>query len=152
MKKIWIVIGTFFGAGHLPIAPGTWASAAVALIAYFFSFAAAPFAIQAGIAAVVFLIGIPAASACERHFATKDPRPCVIDEVAGQLVALWLLPHEWGFYVASFFLFRIFDIIKPFPAQRSESLPRGLGIMADDVLVGGYAMALLVLVHRFIVN
>ena len=152
MKKIWIVIATFFGIGHLPVAPGTWASAATALIVYFTPLATAPFLLLAGITTAVFIVGIFAATASEKHFAKKDPRPCVIDEVAGQMVALWFLPRQALLYIAAFFLFRIFDILKPFPVNRSESLPYGLGIMADDVLAGGYALAVLLLARRFFFN
>jgi phosphatidylglycerophosphatase A len=64
------------------------------------------------------------------------------------LVSLWFLPPQAGYYVAAFFLFRIFDIIKPFPVRKSESLPGGLGIMVDDVLAGAYVLALLLLARR----
>jgi phosphatidylglycerophosphatase A len=152
MKKIWIAIATFFGCGYLPIAPGTWGSAAVVLIAYFTPLSVAPFAVLALATAGVFVVGIPAATAAERHFARKDPRPCVIDEVAGQLVSLWFLPRQAALYVAAFLLFRLFDILKPFPVRQSESLPHGLGIMADDILAGGYALAVLTLARHFLIR
>jgi phosphatidylglycerophosphatase A len=97
----------------------------------------------------VYAAGIPAATACERHFQKKDPRACVIDEVAGQMVGLWTLPRQTGFYVAAFLLFRLFDIWKPFPVNRSESLPHGLGIMTDDILAGGYTLVILLIARRF---
>jgi phosphatidylglycerophosphatase A len=152
MKKIWIAIATFFGCGYLPIAPGTWASALTALIVFFTPLANAPFLMLAGITAAIFFIGIPAAKACEEYCAKKDPRPCVIDEVAGQLVGLWLLPRQAGYFIAAFFLFRLFDIWKPFPVNKSEALPHGFGIMIDDVLAGGYALAVLQLARHFIFN
>lgn len=150
MTKVWVTIATVFGCGYLPVAPGTWASLFTVLVVYFTPLATAPFAALALVSAIVFAIGIPAAAVCETHFAIRDPRPCVIDEVAGQLVSLWFLPHQAGFYIAAFFLFRFFDILKPFPVNRSEALPRGFGIMADDVLAGAYVMAVLLLAHRFI--
>lgn len=150
MKKIWITIATFFGCGYLPIAPGTWASALTASIVYFTPLASAPFLVLAGITAVIFLVGIPAARACEEYYAKKDPRPCVIDEVAGQLVSLWLLPRQAGYFIAAFFLFRFFDIWKPFPVNKSEALPHGFGIMTDDVLAGGYVLTVLLLARYFI--
>jgi phosphatidylglycerophosphatase A len=112
--------------------------------------ATAPFVFLALVSAGVFAIGIPAAAVSETHFAKRDPRPCVIDEVAGQLVSLWFLPHRAGYFIAAFFLFRFFDIFKPFPVNRSEALPHGFGIMVDDVLAGAYAMAVLLLAHRYI--
>jgi phosphatidylglycerophosphatase A len=150
MKKIGVVVATFFGTGFLPVAPGTWASAFVAIGVYFTPLAGAPFIVMAGVTAAVFALGVPAASVCEAHFGKKDPRPCVIDEVAGQLVSLWFLPRQAGYYMAAFFLFRIFDIVKPFPVRKSESLPGGLGIMTDDVLAGAYVLALLLLARRFL--
>lgn len=151
MKKFWIAVATFFGIGFIPMVPGTWASLLTVLIVYFSPLSAAPFLTLALVTAVVYVAGVPAAAVSERHFGKKDPRPCVIDEVAGQLVSLWLLPRQLVFYIAAFFIFRLFDIFKPFPVDRSESLPGGFGIMTDDVLAGFYSMALLqllVLVFR----
>lgn len=150
MKKIALAVATFLGSGYLPIAPGTWASAFTALIAYFTPLSRAPFLLVAGVTAAIFAIGIPTATFAEVHFNRKDPHPCVIDEVAGQLVSLWFMPRQAGYYIAGFFLFRLFDIVKPFPVHKSESLPKGLGIMTDDVLAGGYALAVLLLARRFI--
>jgi phosphatidylglycerophosphatase A len=150
MNKIWIAIATFFGCGFLPIAPGTWASAFTVIIVYFSPLSGSPFLLLAGATATVYAIGVPAAKASEVHFARKDPRPCVIDEVAGQLVSLWFLPRQAGYFIAAFFLFRLFDIIKPFPVNKSESLPHGFGIMTDDVLAGGYTLAVLLLARRFL--
>lgn len=152
MKKIGIVIATFFGTGYLPVAPGTWASAATTLIVYFTPLSRLPFIMLAAVTAAIFVVGIPAASVSETVFARKDPRPCVIDEVAGQLVGLWFLPRQAWLYVAAFFLFRVFDILKPFPVRRSESLPRGLGIMVDDMLAGLYALAVLSLARYLLIK
>jgi phosphatidylglycerophosphatase A len=141
MNRSALWIASFFGVGHLPIAPGTWASFVTTLVVYIVHPKAAlvlPLA-----ALLTYLVGIPAASAAETHFARKDPGNCVIDEVAGQLVALSFLPHAIAWYTASFFLFRLFDIVKPFPVRQSEQLPRGLGIMTDDMLAGLYALLVL---------
>lgn len=150
MKKIWLALATFFGIGYLPVAPGTYASALTALIVYFTPLSSAPFLALAAVTAVVYILGIPAARESEVRYGKKDPRPCVIDEVAGQLVSLWFLPRHPGYFIAAFFLFRFFDIFKPFPINRSEALPHGFGIMTDDVLAGAYAMAVLLLARRFI--
>jgi phosphatidylglycerophosphatase A len=141
MKKAGIAIATFFGVGHLPVAPGTCASMLTALIAFFTPFSTLPAPYMVLVTTVVYAIGIPAAGICEKHYKRHDPRQCVIDEVAGQLVSLWFLPKQAGFYIAAFLLFRFFDIIKPFPVNKSETLPRGIGIMTDDVLAGAYALA-----------
>lgn len=91
----------------------------------------------------VTMAGIWAASRTERLLKKKDPSVVVIDEVAGQMIALlsgpfWL--HTWWSVITAFLLFRLFDIWKPYPVRRLEGLESGLGIMADDVLAGVYAL------------
>ncbi|HUU05736.1 MAG TPA: phosphatidylglycerophosphatase A [Patescibacteria group bacterium] len=152
MKKIAILVATFFGAGHLPVAPGTWASLLTALIVFFTPLSTLPFVFLALITAFVYAIGIPAAGICEKYYQKHDPRQCVIDEVAGQLVSLWFLPRQAGFYIAAFLLFRILDILKPYPINKSEALPRGIGIMTDDVLAGFYTLAILQAIRYFFFN
>ena len=144
MKKILLIIATFFYSGYLPIAPGTWASLVTTVLVYFISpYWQAPVYIQLAIIFVVFLVGIPAASHAEKHFDKKDPRPCVIDEVAGQMISLLLIPHSIFLYAAGFFIFRFFDIIKPFPIRHLEKAPHGVGIMIDDIAAGLYSLGLL---------
>jgi len=143
MKHLAVLIATFFGIGRIRIAPGTWTSLAVALIVYFIPPSVLPFPILALATVLVFLVGVPAAAACEKHFQKKDPRQCVIDEVAGQMVCFWFLPHTIAYYGAAFLLFRFFDILKPFPIKASEQVPHGIGIMLDDILAGLYALGVL---------
>ncbi|MCP5108096.1 MAG: phosphatidylglycerophosphatase A [bacterium] len=144
MKKIWLIIATFFNIGRLPILGGTITSLVLMLLVYFIKpYWNAPFYIQIPIVVAIFILGIPASSVAEKHFNTKDPRPCVIDEVAGQMVALLLVPHNIYFYCAGFFLFRVFDILKPPPVSTAEKIPGGFGIMFDDIVAGLYALAIL---------
>jgi phosphatidylglycerophosphatase A len=144
MKRILLIIATFFYVGYLPAAPGTWASLVTTLLVYFIQpYWQAPVYIQLVIIFAVFLLGIPAASHAEKHFEKEDPRYCVIDEVAGQMISLLLIPHSIGLYAAGFFIFRFFDIIKPFPIKHLEKAPRGFGIMIDDVGAGLYSLGLL---------
>jgi len=152
MKKIAIWVASFFGTGYLPIAPGTWASMVTALIVFFTPLSTLPFVFLLLTTAVVYVIGIPVAGDCEKYYQKKDPRQCVIDEVAGQLVSLWFLPRQAGLYAAAFLLFRIFDILKPFPVNKSETLPRGIGIMTDDVLAGFYALIVVQVIRYIFVN
>lgn len=141
----WL-IATFFGVGHLQPGSGTWA-AAITAIAWW---AAArnlssdwllPISILA--ASTVTLIGIAPSTVVARESGVKDPGFVVIDEVAGQLIAMIAVPLNWKYLLASFILFRSFDIVKPFPLRRLERLPAGTGIMMDDVGAGLYALVLL---------
>jgi len=144
MKRILLCFATFFYIGHLPIAPGTWASLVTTVLVYFIKpYWQAPVYFQIAAIVLIFLLGIPAASAAEKHFNKKDPRLCVIDEVAGQMVSLLLVPHSISFYIAGFFLFRVFDILKPFPVRNAEKIPGGFGIMLDDIAAGLYALGVL---------
>jgi phosphatidylglycerophosphatase A len=97
---------------------------------------------------VVSLVGIWAASRTEKLIGRKDPGIVVIDEVAGILVAFISVPHFYMYgippiYLFAFLAFRFFDIVKPYPARRMESLPAGLGIMADDIVAGAYTAVLM---------
>lgn len=144
MKRILFLVATFFYVGYLPVAPGTWASLVTTILVYFIRpYWQAPVYIQLVIIFAVFILGIPAASHAEKHFDKEDPRPCVIDEVAGQMISLLLIPHSIGLYIAGFFIFRFFDIIKPFPIKHLEIAPHGIGIMIDDVAAGLYSLGLL---------
>ena len=83
--------------------------------------------------------GVWSAGLAEQHFRGTDPGPVVIDEVMGMLVTLFLNPVGWGGAALAFFLFRAFDVLKPYPANRLERLHGGLGIMADDFMAAVYA-------------
>jgi phosphatidylglycerophosphatase A len=102
------------------------------------------------ISLTVTIIGIPAATVVARESGRKDPGFVVIDEVAGQMIALIGIPLSWKYLLASFILFRSFDIVKPYPLRRLESLPEGTGIMMDDVGAGLYALVLLQIWLHFI--
>ena len=102
------------------------------------------------VAIAITLIGIPPSTVVARESATEDPGFVVIDEVAGQMIALIGAPLGWKYLIAGFILFRSFDIVKPFPLRRLENLPGGTGIMMDDVGAGLYALVLLQLwIHFF---
>jgi phosphatidylglycerophosphatase A len=101
------------------------------------------------LAVVVTLIGIPAATQVARGCGTKDPQFVVIDEVAGQLIALVAVPLAWKSFLAGFILFRAFDIVKPPPVRQLEALPEGSGIVLDDVAAGLYALGTMHLLLHF---
>jgi phosphatidylglycerophosphatase A len=167
------LLGAGLGLGYLPIAPGTWGSAAATILA------GLVFGVQNSTNAIlvhphplfeplfeplvgavrlttrfeqilaalvacaaVYLLGVWAGNHAEADFGRKDPGPFVLDEFVGQGIAILpLLPgpmDAWGLF-AAFFLFRVFDVIKPSPARELESIPGGTGIMADDVAAGAYA-------------
>jgi phosphatidylglycerophosphatase A len=145
-------VATFFGIGHLRPGPGTWGSAATMLLWAAFAHALAPaqrtwFAIA--LALLVTLAGIPAASRVARASGSKDPQFVVIDEVAGQLVALIAVPLAWKSFLAAFILFRAFDIVKPPPVRQLESIPAGAGIVLDDIAAGLYALGVMHLILHF---
>jgi phosphatidylglycerophosphatase A len=144
-KGSWLV-ATFFGIGHLRPGPGTYASATTVLLWW----AAArvidsrwQLFVAVALALAVTALGIRPSTVVARESGVKDPGFVVIDEVAGQLIALIGVPLDWKYLLAGFILFRGFDITKPFPLRRLESLPEGTGIMMDDVGAGLYALLLL---------
>jgi phosphatidylglycerophosphatase A len=147
-KTAWAwVLGTFFGSGLLRPGPGTYGSALALLfwMAAMHLSHASPAAQRLGTlaaAVMVTLIGIPAATIVARESAREDPGHVVIDEAAGQLIALIAIPADWPHALLALLLFRVFDIVKPPPCRQLERLPRGAGIMLDDVAAGLYTLAL----------
>jgi phosphatidylglycerophosphatase A len=145
-SRVSWLIATFFGVGFLRPGPGTYASAITVLLWWAASLVVSPgwsLPVSILIAAAVTLLGIHPSSVVERESGREDPGFVVIDEVAGQMIAMIGLPVDWKYLLASFILFRSFDITKPFPLRRLEKLPAGTGIMMDDVGAGLYALALL---------
>jgi len=147
MSFISKIIATFFGSGFFPIAPGTVASFLTALVYWWWIHGfAGP--VQAGIIVILFFTGSLTATRYSRELGQTDPGRIVIDETCGQLIALFLCPPTWMAVAVGFILFRIFDIIKPYPINKLEKFPRGWGIMADDVGAGVAAGILLRLILR----
>ena len=131
-----LAIATVFGVGYAPIAPGTFGSAAGLVVWWLLP--ASPVA-QAIAIVTIFIAGSWGGSVAERHFGRTDPGQVVIDEVMGMLITLFLNPVGWVGAFAGFVLFRIFDVIKPYPSNRLERLHGGLGVMADDGMAAVYA-------------
>src|SRR5688572_12374587 len=142
MGGLAVFIATFGYVGYFPIAPGTAGSLAGLLLYAVVRWAGTP-AVELATMIAVLATGIWAASGTERALDRKDPGPVVIDEVLGMLMTLAFMPLSWGGIAAGFVLFRILDVIKPFPAGRLEHLPGGLGIMADDAMAGVYGQIVL---------
>jgi phosphatidylglycerophosphatase A len=138
VTRFAVFLATVAYCGFFPIAPGTVGSAA-GLIVYLLVWWSHSPLIEVGLIAVTFGVGTWAATHAERYFGGIDPGPVVIDEVLGQLVTLAFIPVGWSGALAGFVLFRIYDVIKPYPANRLEKFHGGFGIMADDAMAGVYA-------------
>lgn len=137
------LIATWFGAGLLPKAPGTWGSLAALPFAWVIT---QHFGMLGLVIAtvLVFALGMWVSEIFVQRFGGEDPQAIVIDEVAGQWLVLVMVPPDLVYYAAGFVLFRIVDIFKPWPANWADSQVKGgLGVMLDDVLAAPYAMAVL---------
>jgi phosphatidylglycerophosphatase A len=139
----WVRVATLGPVGAFPVAPGTLGAAAgAALVGVLHRLPFSPRGlggILAGAAAAIYLVGVISAGKAEAALGVTDPSPVVIDEVAGQILAFVFQPViSWKSLIGGFLLFRFFDVLKPFPARRLEHLPRGWGIMTDDVMAGAY--------------
>jgi phosphatidylglycerophosphatase A len=135
-SRLAILLATVGGVGYVPFAPGTFGSAVGVLLWFLLG----PSAIVQGIAiAAVFGAGVWSAGVCERQCSRADPGHVIIDEVVGMLITLFLVPVGWVGACGAFLLFRLADVVKPYPANRFESLHGGLGVMADDCMAGVYA-------------
>mgnify|MGYP001030621391 FL=1 len=148
MKTLRTIIATFFGLGYAPLAPGTVTSLAV-LFLHKLVLAGLPWFVPVGLFALFLAAGVPAATSFAADAGKEDPGTVVIDEAAGQLLVFLFLPPTWLNLGLGFVLFRFFDILKPFPISRAERLPRGWGIMADD-LAAGLAGAILLHFYLFL--
>lgn len=143
------LVATSFGLGYIPLMPGTFGSlAGVGVYALCIRAAEetgiagssrwAGIYLAAAAAAIISVVGVWAAGCEEKAGGKKDPSHVVVDEVSGQLITFVaaLAPLNWKYCLGGFILFRAFDIAKPYPIRRAESLPGGWGIMADDWLAG----------------
>lgn len=144
MKKIDIWIATGFGLGYSPIISGTVGT--LGGIILFWIFHRLPWPLYLATLIAFSFLGIWSADRAERVFQKKDSGYIVIDEIVGFLVAVFLIPWKWPLVVMAFFLFRVMDILKPFPLRSAEKLPGGLGVMLDDIGAGIYTNVLLQIV------
>jgi phosphatidylglycerophosphatase A len=143
MDKLFLFIATGAGSGYLPKAPGTWGSLAGVLLWLSLS-QLDDLGMYAAVVTTLFVLGTAAAGAAEKILDQGDPGLVVIDEIVGQLIALALAPAHPLAALAGFALFRLFDILKPFPVGwLDRRIHGGLGIMLDDVAAGLLAFAAL---------
>lgn len=159
---------TTFGVGFIPLAPGTWGSAAGVLIYLFFSAFESNFsayfshrgwqdnqftALIHVFNLILFLLfcflGIWASGRATEIFQDKDPQKVVVDEVIGQLIVFLFVPFDisWKLVLAGFILFRLFDIWKPYPIDALQNLPAGIGVCADDIVAGVYGGVCLAIIY-----
>lgn len=138
MKILYYSIATGLGVGYSPVAPGTAGTILAALIAYFLFEENTVYLFVATV--IFFIIGVAAGSFVEREQKSKDPSIVVVDEIVGMWISLLFVPHLWWSFLIAFALFRLFDVLKPFPANSIQNLKGGLGIMMDDVVAGIYAL------------
>ena len=138
MTRLAVFVATAGYCGYSPFAPGTVGSAA-GLVVYLLVWATGSVAVEVGLIVGLFAAGVWAGTIAERYFGGVDPGPIVLDEVVGMLITLAFIPVGWTGALAGFFIFRLFDVIKPYPARRLEQLHGGLGVMADDAMAAVYA-------------
>ncbi len=138
MIRLAVFLATVGYCGYFPIAPGTVGSAAGLVFYLFVRWTQSPI-VEGGLIVALFAAGVWASTKAEHYFGGIDVGPIVIDEVAGMLITLAFIPVGWTAALAGFVLFRIFDVLKPYPAGRLEALHGGLGVMADDAMAGVYA-------------
>ena len=139
ITRLAILICTFGYVGYFPFAPGTIGSLAGLVVYGLLRWTGAAWPVDAAVIVGLFAAGVWSGTHAERHFGTTDPGPGVIDEVVGMLITLFLLPSSWFVIVLGFLVFRVFDVIKPYPANRFERLHGGLGMMSDDVMSAVYS-------------
>lgn len=138
MTRLAVFVATVGYCGYFPIAPGTVGSAA-GLVFYLLVWWTQSPVVEVGLIVGLFAAGVWAGTIAERYFGGIDPGPIVMDEVVGMLMTLAFIPVGWSAALAGFVLFRIFDVVKPYPAGRFEKLHGGLGVMADDAMAAVYA-------------
>ena len=144
--RLGLFIATCGYLGYVPVAPGTFGSAAGLVVFAAVRWSGSP-ALELAVIILLFAVGVWSANAAERHFGGVDPAPVILDEVVGMLITLAFLPVNITGAIVGFLLFRLLDVVKPWPANRLEAVHGGLGVMADDAMAGVYgnvAMRLLV--------
>ena len=137
MTRAAVFIATFGYVGYAPVAPGTFGSAAGLALFVLLRAIGLPWIEPVAIVAL-FAAGTWAGNVAERYFGGIDPGPVVIDEVMGMLITLVFVPVSWAGALLGFLVFRVLDVVKPWPARQMENLHGGVGVMADDAMAAVY--------------
>ena len=149
MNKIAEITSTVFYIGRLPLAPGTFCSFIAFLAWYYLRFyIEGVFILYASL--ILFFVGVAVSTIHSEVIKKEDPSEIVIDEWVGQWIALWLIPHSFYWGLASFVLFRFFDISKLGPVQGMDDIKSGTGIMMDDVVAGILALLVTQSLYYFV--
>ena len=149
MRRIILLFSSGLGTGYIPFASGTWGTA-LAILFYWPMAGLNRLPRDGGrpwlyglIVMAVIVLGTWASTYAESVYKAKDSGKIVIDEIAGFFIAVLFIPWHWGWMLAAFFVFRLFDVWKPWPIDRLQRLHGGVGVMIDDVLAGAYTCLLL---------
>ena len=142
MRRVALFVCSFGYIGFFPVAPGTVGSAAGVAVYLAARSLGNPY-IEPLLIVALAVAGVALTRPCEEDLRCTDPGPIVIDEVMGMLITLAAIPIGWGGILLGFFLFRVLDVVKPFPARQLEKLHGGFGVMADDAMAAIYANLLL---------
>jgi phosphatidylglycerophosphatase A len=137
MHRLGLFVATCGYLGYVPVAPGTFGSA-LGLAVFFAVRSTGSVALEIGVVVLVFVVGLWCGTIAEHHFGGIDPGPVVLDEVLGMLITLALLPVNTTGAIVGFIVFRVLDVLKPWPSAQFERLPGGLGVMADDAMAAIY--------------
>jgi phosphatidylglycerophosphatase A len=145
MQRAIKLITSVFYLGHIPVMPGTLGSLGALAVYYFINNNAALYVI---VTIVIFLTGMLLCGASEKIYGKKDPKEVVIDEASGMMLSLIFVPYSIWTVITGFVLFRIFDILKPPPLRKIESLAGASGVMLDDVAAAIYTNIILQILTR----
>ena len=138
MDRLGLFVATCGYLGYVPVAPGTFGSAA-GLAVFYAVRSIGSSGVELAAIIVLFAVGIWSATVAEHHLGGVDPAPIVLDEAVGMLIALAFLPVSVTGAIVGFLIFRVLDVVKPWPSSRFERLPGGLGVMADDGMAAAYS-------------
>jgi phosphatidylglycerophosphatase A len=137
LRRIGVFIATCAYVGYAPVAPGTFGSA-IGLAVFYLVRHQRSTTVEVAAIVVLAAVGLWSATEAEHHFGGIDPGPVVIDEVIGMLITLAFIPVNMAGAIVAFFIFRLLDVVKPWPARRLEHLPGGFGVVLDDMMAGVY--------------
>jgi len=137
----WVLLAAWGPCGYSPVAPGTFGT--LGAIPLYLALSRLPAVAYVAATCAFTALAMLAAQRAGRYWRVADASPIVIDEVAGYLVTMALVPFSWPAAVAGFLLFRVFDVLKPWPASAFDRVKNGFGVVMDDLAAGVYAWAVL---------